>query len=461
MTSTPVKDVGSLLNYVGKQGAAASGTKSGSSESFGSVMNKTSYGGENAAGKNQVKSAAAADNRMNKVHPKKDELTAGKEDRAVTTDDVSVTEEERQAVQEAGNDMIRKIAEELGVSEEEIVDAMEELGFGITDLLNAGSLTKLVLTLSGEDNSLTLLTNEELYGNVQNLLQSLEGIRQELMEEFSVNQEQLDMMLKLTDESAAEVTGEELQENVAETLPEIPAHSKTQKITVTVEEGAQAVSENSNAPKVQDTMTKDGSAEEKSSDNRQNAKSEQNYENANPVQNVLLENRPQNVEAVFDRMAEAGTSQTQEIMDQILDYLKIQLKPEMDQLEMQLHPANLGTLRIQLVSKGGEVTAQFQVQNEAVKAAIENQLTVLKDTLREQGVRVEAVEVTVESHGFESNLWQGQERENGSSYRENKKAQRRINLNALDDDFESEASKEELLSAEMMKANGGTVDFTA
>jgi flagellar hook-length control protein FliK len=167
------------------------------------------------------------------------------------------------------------------------------------------------------------------------------------------------------------------------------------------------------------------------------------------------------VDASFEQTAAAQDDRTQEIMDQILDYMKVQLKPEMDQLEMQLHPESLGTLRIQLTAREGEVTAQFHVQNESVKAAIEGQLTILKDTLKEQGVKVEAVEVTVESHAFESNLWQGQERNTGESYQGNKKTPRRINLNSLDEEGLEAADEEERLAAEIMKANGGTVDYTA
>ena len=114
-----------------------------------------------------------------------------------------------------------------------------------------------------------------------------------------------------------------------------------------------------------------------------------------------------------------------------------------------------------LTSKGGEITAQFHVQNEAVKAALESQIVELKDSLREQGVKVEAVEVTVESHAFESNLWQGQERNDSASYQGGKKSHRRINLNALEEDFEESADEEEKLTAEMMRVNGNTVDYTA
>lgn len=153
--------------------------------------------------------------------------------------------------------------------------------------------------------------------------------------------------------------------------------------------------------------------------------------------------------------------QTQEIVDQIVNYMKIQLKPGMSQLEMQLHPESLGTVHVQLVSRGGEVTAQFHVQNEAVKAAVESQVNTLMENLREQGVKVEAVQVSVESHGFESNLWQGQGKEEEASSHNGRKTPRRINLNDINALLEDEADEEEVLAARMMEVNGNTVDYTA
>ena len=50
--------------------------------------------------------------------------------------------------------------------------------------------------------------------------------------------------------------------------------------------------------------------------------------------------------------------QTQEIMDQILDYMKINLKADTQELQMQLHPASLGTVNVQIAAKDGAVTAR-------------------------------------------------------------------------------------------------------
>lgn len=478
MTSTPVKDVSSLLNFVGNQGAAASGIKAGGSGDFGSVMSRASYQDENSSSQKQLKSdkdTGLSENRVSQStrqsSKRKEVLNADRGESTVRTEEV--TDGKEQAVSEAGSEMLKEIAEELGVGEEEVVDAMEELGFGMTALLDADNLTKLILVLSGEENPLALLTDESLYGKVQNLLQSLDEISRGLMEEFSMGPEELEQVL-------ATVNAEEISENeaaesgfelpVPETGKEQELEQQQPKITVTVEEGTQSVKltadENGNAVSVEEVTPKEESKDQGSSkgrDNPENSKSEQEFERTNFSVESLFKTQTQNTEAVFEQLQTAAetANSSQEIMDQILDYMKIQLKPEMDQLEMQLHPESLGTLRVQITAKSGEVTAQFQVQNESVKAAIENQIGVLKDTLREQGVKVEAVEVTVESHAFESNLWQGKEREDGSSYQGNRKSPRRINLNALDESFEKEADEGDLLAAEMMKANGGTVDYTA
>lgn len=468
MTSTSVKDVGSLLNFVGSQ-TAISTAKTGSTNSFGDVMNQASYSDRNSAVLDKAgkeKSRELSGSKVNKAHPRKEAL---KTDTSKGAKPEEAVADQEQAVAEAGNEIIRETAKELDVSEEEVIGAMEELGFEITDLFDAENLTKLALALSGEENSLVLLTDEGLYGKVQNLLQGLAGIQKELMEEMSVSPEELEQILADMDTAAVPESGSK------EVLAELPLqetgkedHAQS-RVTVTVEESTQTVKlatdENGNTVGVEEVTakeeTKQDSSDKQSKGGFDGESTKKGFESMNPVLDTLLKSQAQETQAAFEQMAASAAPDTEEIMNQILDYMKIQLKPGMDQLEMQLHPESLGTLHIQLTSKGGEVTAQFQVQNETVKAAIESQLTILKDNLRDLGIKVEAVEVTVESHAFESNLWQGQQRDGGSAYQNSKKAQRRINLNALDDGFEEEADEEELLAAEMMRVNGGTVDYTA
>ena len=152
---------------------------------------------------------------------------------------------------------------------------------------------------------------------------------------------------------------------------------------------------------------------------------------------------------------------TQNIMRQILDYMKVQIRPETTSLEMQLHPASLGTLQIQLASKGGAVTAQFIAENEAVKAALENQMIQLRENFEEQGIRVEAIEVSVQTGRFEQSY---EEQERNGEERQTSRARtgRRLRLDARTAlEQTADLTDDERLAADLMAANGGTVDYMA
>lgn len=152
---------------------------------------------------------------------------------------------------------------------------------------------------------------------------------------------------------------------------------------------------------------------------------------------------------------------TELIMNQITDYMKAQVSEGMSELEMQLHPESLGSLHVRLIAKEGMVTAQFTAQNDAVKAALESQMIQLQETFEEQGVKVEAIEVMVASHKFDRNLSQNSGQQEGASDRQPARAKvRRLNLG--DETLEEEnLDAEEQLAADIMRQNGGTVDYMA
>lgn len=464
MTNAPVKDVGSLMNYVGSSRAM---TKSGMDQmsNFGDVMNRAS--GSSA---DQIKSAQGAKDHTaktdsslehSKVMKKDSSVVKTKEPKAVET-----VKKDEKAVAEAGEEAVKAVAEELGVSEEEVVAAMEEMGISLSALLDPTVLTQLMLKLTGEQDPMMLLTDEGLFAKLQNLTESLGAIKNDLMQELGVSPEELQALLQELEAKgniSADVMTDQAVVSGAEGQ-EVSAEEKTPEITVEVEVNGETVKvsadENGNAMKTL-TVTGEGQKMQEETGKQQgDGKQDNHFQTGNPVLDSLLQNKVQTAEVSFEQTTFFNPN-TQEIMDQIMDYMRIQLKPGMDQLQMQLHPASLGTVQVQLTSKGGEITAQFQVQNETVKAAIENQIVELKESLREQGIKVEAVEVTVESNGFESSLWQGQGREENAASQGNKKSPRRIDLTNLDALFEEEAAPEDVLAAKMMEANGNTVDYTA
>ena len=149
--------------------------------------------------------------------------------------------------------------------------------------------------------------------------------------------------------------------------------------------------------------------------------------------------------------------QAMDIMNQLMDYMRIQLNEETSSLEMQLQPESLGTLQIRISAKEGLMTAQFTTASDSVKAVLESQMVQLQQQLESQNIKVDAIEVMVETHAFESALQQGEERQQADG--EKKERTRRIDLNRLRDD--EEMTDEERIVAEMMAANGNTVDYLA
>jgi flagellar hook-length control protein FliK len=115
------------------------------------------------------------------------------------------------------------------------------------------------------------------------------------------------------------------------------------------------------------------------------------------------------------------------------------------------------------------VTAQFTAQSEQVRAAIEAQATQLRQNLEDQGVKIEAIEVSVESHQLEKNLDENNQNEqNKEEQAENVKSSRRgsINLNGFEDDGElleemQGADDATRIAMEMMSANGNSMDLLA
>jgi flagellar hook-length control protein FliK len=151
-------------------------------------------------------------------------------------------------------------------------------------------------------------------------------------------------------------------------------------------------------------------------------------------------------------------------MEQITEYIRVQVKPETTEMELQLHPASLGNIKVQVASREGVLTASFTTQNEAVKAALESQMVQLKESFEQQGIKVEAIEVNVEARGFERSLDQQNQEQSRDQFTEgSRRGTRRIRLGGgseeeLDDE---DLTEEDRIVADMMIRNGNTVDYTA
>ena len=367
---------------------------------------------------------------------------------------VSATEALSTIVSELG----QKIAEILNVSPEEFQDLLEANGITESGLLDKDVMSSFLVNALGAESKLDLLTDEA-------------GC-----EIFKAGMEILTEVLA-SDSPVGEMTVSDLVDAVNKALPE--GDQKLQAIVPDVKpedpkaESVDRFVRNSNGDfelvSVSDSGSVTGEAkvvmqsQETSKDGKGSENSGEEHAAGAHAQFQMQAHGPADIEAPAPEAPVSYTENVNEIADQILDNMKTVTNGDFSDVEMQLHPASLGTLHIHVTNNAGVITASFVTENEAVKAAVESQMVRLAEQFEEQGIKVEAVEVTVASHSFEGNLDQsaGQPEGGNESGRSHSRT-RRIDLSGMDDELDtSDMDDDERIAAEMMAANGNKVDYTA
>ena len=377
------------------------------------------------------------------------------EEQAVESQDVENAEKELEA---AAEELKNEIAEKLDISVEELETVMETLGLTDASLFTQEGMTSLVMEIQQISTPVELLTNADAYQTLQELTAIAEELLGNVKEELQLTDAQMQKALAQFAENemaSQEVVADEV------TLQETDSNETVEEVQRSTENGNNT--SDANETTVNETTVKETTELTNKENHAGNNGHEQQAENGQVTsENSFQLNNTQTVNQTttdFSQNITGNNLSTQEIYDQIGEYIKTNLRPGISEVEMQLNPESLGTLHIHLSSKQGNVTAQLTVQNELVKAALEVQLIQLKENFAEQGIKVDAVEVTVESHAFNQNMQQSNE-ENGQAQTEAKRSSTRsINLNG--DWTEEELTEEEQLVAEMMEADGNTVDFKA
>ena len=398
-------------------------------------------------------------------------------------------------ISEITNQIVDKIKSEFEVTDEEIEEAMEVLGLTIADLTKPAELRNLLMELTGTTDSIELLTNVELYDRVKEVTDFASNLFTEVAKDFSLSTEQLTEMINTesfeealnevnvsvkTNEAEAEVEAE------AEIVSEVTV-DKTTDAALAFENSDKAnanetkpvESNNSNESeevpidtekKAPDKIEKPESFTQSSlmNDEAMNERSENrksfNFDSSKNQEFTFNQTQAvtnQTVNTVGD-IVETVTSyttgtDTDNIMRQVTDYVKVHISEDVTKMEIELHPASLGTVNMQINSQNGQITAHLTVQNELVKSVLETQMIKLQETFDEQGTKVSAIEVTVAEYSLNSQSDNNySEEQNGRSYGSKKKG---INLNEIGS--LDELDEEEQLEAKVMEMNGSSVNYTA
>lgn len=290
------------------------------------------------------------------------------------------------------DDVKEAIQDSLGLSQEELERTMEVLGLSMIDLLNPASLQQLVLATSGNDDIMSFVTNEELSNTYSNLLETIQGI----VNESNIP---LDTITQVT--KPEEFLGELEQAINKDELAKANQNQTTQRNTdYDVTEESEGTKDSETNSEIAFSVERSSDSDEVSDSTDQSAKDSLKKSDSSQIENFL--NHVSNVtqtETDFDGQLSTVTT-VRDIANQIIEEIKIVIKPSQTSMELQLNPEHLGKVQLTLTSKEGLMTAQFTTQTQMAKEAIESQMQVLKQNLENQGVRVEAIEVNVSNFSF-------------------------------------------------------------
>jgi flagellar hook-length control protein FliK len=386
----------------------------------------------------------------------------------VEVDDTTIEE-----IATAINFILEQVKDIIGVDDDTIAVTMEDLGLNLGDLLNSDNLAQFVTALSGEDSTISLVANEDLYSKLQTLTEVVDTQFETVLDNTGLEAQELNTILENYVAEEATVTTEEPQVIAEETIPQqtLKNDVKEEPVVIVQDNTTKPATTYSKIPENQQDTTNLKS--ESQSDNSKTEKNQDNHskdysENQSFSQNQETTVTNENASEVTETTTSYTSDNTESIMRQLADTIKLIKDDNMTQMELQLHPASLGTVNVSLITKGGAVTAQFTTQSEQVRAAIESQAATLQQDLENQGVKVEAIEVTVESHQMERNLDQDNERRKNEAEQaeEDLKTTRRANINLRtlgeDGDVLEEiqgADEATRIAMELMSANGNTMDM--
>lgn len=352
-------------------------------------------------------------------------------------------------VDEAADKMLSDTAEELSVTEEELLSVLQSLSLTPADLLTKEGLQQVVLAVSGETDFANFLTDETMFTTLQNLNGELQTTLSDLADELGISQDEVQDFLKALADKAGDASALQAEmlsaEETEDAITDVKKGSDTESIT-----GDKAASEVTVPGKETGKQTeKETSGEEKS------FTGDKAFDN---FAQSFKTGQTQNTQAAAEVTPHFDV-ETENIIRQITDYMRGNVTDGVSEMDMQLHPASLGSVHIHLEAKEGVLTAQFTAQNESVKAALESQMIQLKDSFEEQGLTVESIEVMVSSQKFDQSYEEAESHANDTGSRSGRQRTRRAGLHVSMED--EELSDEEILAKEVLKGQGSTVEFTA
>ena len=371
--------------------------------------------------------------------------------------------------EEAVKELVKDV---LNVDDEELESLLAQLGLLPLDLLKPENMQQLILAVNGGNDVTDLLMNETMLSDFQALMQGIEDLN---LTADMIPTDMADVLQQME-----QVVPEELPETVLadNTGAEEAVLSEEEGIPVIVERdpnavNRQAVAEeqgSSDEQSVVDTQTEQVQKTDITAQKSQTESGSSEQENTPQQTETQTELHEQPVrgdnpfnqfatEAVRETQSTQPVNQTVQIIEQIVQQIRISVQITTTTMEMQLNPESLGKVLLTISMKEGMMTANFTVQTEEARMAIESQMYSLREALEQKELKVDAVEVAVSDFSFTRS---GGEDGDSKNMEQGDGRSRRFHFEEGEEEEETNATEEaERVRRSVMRDNGSSIDFTA
>ncbi len=412
-------------------------TKDADSLSVKDVASKVTGDNTTDAGKNDVKSIA------DRINVKADKANAaGKALNETGTE--TIDEAEIEKVSACLVMITVTVTEFFNVTPDELQNKMDMLGMDPSQLADADSMKQLFVAFECDGDISKLLTDQGLLDSFGELMDKVTDV----LENYGVSEEMIAATLencfgskenfRLTD-----LTGENKADTEGEAVKAVDGEERA------VEEKPVAEDENKEVT-IRFESENDKKADNGSGNKKNNVKASSQNELADKFINNMIEKFRESVKEIAGVESASGL---RGIANQILNQIKVNLTPDIKSLEIQLTPEHLGKVNVQIQENDGVITAKFRTENQMSKEAIESNIIQFKETLKEQGLKVDSIEVTVSDFSFAKDQDAGKNN-NGQNESKNK---RHFSL----DEINERVDKPDLMAQSYIDDGTSTVSYVA
>ena len=363
---------------------------------------------------------------------------------------VKVAQSQNSQLNDTGNanisgELVEDIVKDVLKLDDDQMDAiLAAMGITVLQLLDPQILQQFVLTAEGAGDITDMLTSEMMLADYQMILQQFaqmpEGVSEILAQMEPVSEDDADLQGIL------------------------------QELTAVKPEQAPVVSDGEVLQKAVNTQEPAILGQTSSSDSSKTMSGESN---ASSTESFVQTSQPQtdaSVEAVpfaqqFDLQGAREVqdapmpNQSVQIIEQIVTQIRVSVTDTTSTMEMQLNPERLGKVLLTISAKEGMMTANFTVQTEEARLALESQMYQLRDTLEQKEIKVEAVSISVSDFSFAQG---GGDDADSKNLEQGDGKSRRFQFEDSEEEAQEASDKEaERVRKSVMRDHGGSVDFTA